>query len=90
VIPAAALWVAAAVSLTLPGAVVAPPAVAFAVAGVGVLGALATRRGRRARLAGAVAAALLCAAAGGAVAALHAADARRGPGRGRGRGPRRC
>jgi competence protein ComEC len=79
VIPAAALWVAAAVSLTLPGAVVAPPAVAFAVAGVGVLGALATRRGRRARLAGAVAAALLCAAAGGAVAALHAADARRGP-----------
>ncbi|MGW2632052.1 ComEC/Rec2 family competence protein [Streptomyces chattanoogensis] len=84
--PALAAWGAAAMGLGTPGGVVAVAcagAVALAVLALRV--AVVRRRGApspRRRSAGAfvaLAAVLLCAAAGAASAALHAADLRRGP-----------
>lgn len=82
--PALAAWAAAAVALGLPGTVAAAGVTACAAA-AGVLFAAARRGRRRVRdgcasvLPVTAALSLLCAAAGGGVAALHAADLRRGP-----------
>jgi len=81
--PALAAWAAAAAALGVSGTVSAA-GVAVCVTGAGLL-LIGARRGRQRRgtrsplLLTTAALALLCAAAGGAVAALHAADLRRGP-----------
>ncbi|MDT0444009.1 ComEC/Rec2 family competence protein [Streptomyces johnsoniae] len=74
---AAAAWAAAALALDAPGRPVALGVVGCLLAAGAVLLWRLHRPGRR--LAAAVAMALLCAAAGGAVAGLHAAAARAGP-----------
>ncbi|EFL26166.1 putative integral membrane protein [Streptomyces himastatinicus ATCC 53653] len=81
--PALAAWAAAAVALGTPGRTVAAVCAGAFLAAAVLL--YVTRRRRAAmgrtqrRTAGALAAVLLCAATAGAVAALHAADVRRGP-----------
>ncbi|MEU6342799.1 ComEC/Rec2 family competence protein [Streptomyces sp. NPDC046977] len=80
VLPALAAWLAAGVALVAPGAAVAGLCAAGALVGVGLL--LVPRLLRRSlpvTVLTAVAAALLCASASAAVAALHAADLHRGP-----------
>ncbi|MDG9683199.1 ComEC/Rec2 family competence protein [Streptomyces sp. DH18] len=82
--PALAVWTAAASTLGLPGRWVAAVAVACLVPAVVLLVAASrtSREGRpgpRSRVVAAGGAALLCAAAGAAVAGFHGADVRRGP-----------
>ncbi|MEU3460201.1 ComEC/Rec2 family competence protein [Streptomyces sp. NPDC006733] len=75
--PALAVWLAAAVALGMPGG-----AAAWTVGVTAALGAVLLVVGRRRAvpgLAAALATVLLCASAATAVAALHAADSRRGP-----------
>lgn len=74
ILPALAVWAAAALALGLPGRWVAAGAVVSAVVALVLLAA--APGGRCTVAAGAV---LLCAAAGGATAGLHGADVRRGP-----------
>ncbi|UCM91742.1 ComEC/Rec2 family competence protein [Streptomyces marincola] len=78
VLPAAAAWAAAAVALTAPGRSVVLGTVCCLTAAGGALW-WAAAHGRSRPLAVAVAAALLCGAAGGTVAGLHGAAARAGP-----------